>query len=253
MNNFNAGAVSGYVKRKMTGANRRFWRLKILEYLAPYRARRSYAQFGEDILIDSIFWYLHILSPTYLDIGAYSPVSLSNTYYFYKNGSHGVCVEPNPVGVKQFRRMRRRDLCLQAGVGAQDGEEISFYVLKEAALSTFDEASARLLEQRGVTRIQSVITVPVYSVNTMIERYCPRCPDLLSVDVEGMDLAVLQSLDFTRYRPVVIIVETIDFLTQAKDTEITDFLCSQDCRVQGDTVINTVFVDKRVWDARPSL
>ena len=251
MNKLTLNTAFEYLRGKRRGAVQRLARLKILEYTGLFRGRVSYAQFGEDIVAASVFWYLRVDAPTYLDIGAYSHISLSNTYYFYKRGSRGVCVEPNPAAFKLFRRIRRRDHCLQAGVGVQDDQDgLPFYVLKDEALSTFDEASARTLEQNGFTSIESVVPVPVYSVNTLIERFCQGCPDFLSIDVEGMDLALLQSIDFVRYRPTVISVETIDFQTQAKDTEITEFLYSQGYRVQADTIINTIYVDNRAWEAR---
>ena len=251
MNKSKFGAALKYLRGKRRGALQRLARLQFLEYTELFRGRVSYAQFGEDIVVASVFWYLRVDSPTYLDIGAYSPVSLSNTYFFYKRGSRGVCVEPNPAAVKLFRRMRRRDRCLQAGVGVQDHQDgLPFYILQDQALCTFDEASAQALEHKGFTKIKTVVSVPVYSINTLIKRFCESCPDFLSIDVEGMDLALLQSIDFARYRPPVISVETIDFQTQAKDAAITQFLCSQGYRVQADTVINTIYVDNRAWEAR---
>ena len=251
MNKPTLDAALKYLTQKGRGALQRLARFQALEYVGLFRGRMSYAQFGEDIVAASVFWYLHIDFPTYLDIGAYSPISLSNTYYFYKRGCRGVCVEPNPAAAKLFRRIRRRDRCLQAGVGVQDNQDgLPFYVLKDEALSTFDAASAQELEQNGFTKTKAVVSVPIYSINTLIERFCPRCPDFLSIDVEGMDLALLQSMDFARHRPVVISIETIDFQTQAKNTEITEFLCSQGYRVQADTVINTIYVDNHAWEAR---
>jgi len=209
----------------------------------------SYAQFGEDIVVASILWYLGIIKPVYLDIGAYAPVALSNTFYFYKRGGRGVCVEPNPVQWKKFRR-RRRDRRLNAGVGPEDKPSVPFYVLSEPSLSTFDEDSAREHEAGGRVRIRSIVSVPVYSLNTLIGKYCLRCPDFLSVDVEGLDLEILTAMDFTRYRPAVICVETIDYHTQTKQTAVCDFLQSKGYKVQADTIINTILVDAGAWNAR---
>ena len=218
--------------------------------LLAQRSKTSHAQFGEDIVADSIFWYLHIPKPLYLDIGAYDPKFLSNTYYFYKRGGSGVCVEPDPARRSAFRRLRRRDLCLSAGVGAADKEAVPFYVLSEPSLSTFDKDSAQQHETQGRAHVRAAISVPVYSINTLIEKYCSRCPDFLSVDVEGLDMEILQAMDFTRFRPAVICVETIDFHTQAKQTAVIKFLEIQGYRVQADTVINTLFVDELAWAAR---
>lgn len=48
------------------------------------KAKYSYAQFGEDIIIDALFSIgLQKSTISYLDIGANSPVVGSNTYSFY--------------------------------------------------------------------------------------------------------------------------------------------------------------------------
>ena len=214
------------------------------------KSKTSYAQFGEDILVDSIFWYLHIAKPLYLDIGAFDPKFLSNTFYFYKKGGRGVCVEPDPARRAAFRRVRRQDLCLSVGVGAEDKAAVPFYVLSEPSLSTFDQAGAEKCEAAGSAKIRAVISVPVCSLNTLIEKHLPRCPDFLSVDVEGLDLEILQALDFSRFRPAVICAETLDFSTQQKQTNVRDFLQTKNYRVQADTVINTIFVDEHAWAAR---
>lgn len=218
----------------------------------PFAPKRkiSYSQFGEDIIVSSIFWYLRIPTPFYLDVGAFAPKFLSNTFYFYQRGSRGVCVEPDPARLSAFRRVRRRDLCLSVGVGAEDKDTVPFYVLSEPSLSTFDEAGALQHKTGGKVSIRAVISVPVYSLNTLIEKYCPRCPDFLSVDVEGLDMEILQAMDFERYRPAVICVETIDFYTQEKQFTVVNFLKTKGYRVQADTVINTILVDEQAWAAR---
>ena len=217
-----------------------------------FPGRLSYAQFGEDIIAASIFWYLGIPKPSYLDIGAFAPAALSNTFYFYKRGCSGVCVEPNPAHLRRFRQARRRDICLNAGAGSTDQASVPFYALSDSALSVFDEAVARQHVAKGTARIERVVSVPIYSLNTLIEKHCRRCPDFLSLDVEGLDLAILQAMDFTRYRPAVICVETIDFYSQRKDQAIITFMESQGYQVQADTVINTIFVEETAWTARAS-
>ena len=215
-----------------------------------HKRKISYAQFGEDMLVSSLLWYLRIPAPIYLDIGAYDPKFLSNTYFFYKRGGSGVCVEPNPARQSAFRHARRRDLCLSAGVGAEDKEAVPFYVLSEPSLSTFDETVAKQHEESGQSHIRAVISVPVYSINTLIEKYCSRCPDFVSVDVEGLDMEIFQAMNFERFRPAVICVETLDFYTQTKQTIVVDFLQTKGYRVQADTVINTILVDEQTWAAR---
>src|SRR5262245_48341427 len=57
----------------------------------------SYAQQGEDLILWNMCEFLKIRQPTYLDIGAYDPIEINNTYLFYTRGCRGVLVEPNPA------------------------------------------------------------------------------------------------------------------------------------------------------------
>jgi hypothetical protein len=84
--------------------------------------RPSYSQTGEDLLINSAFRFLHISNPTYLDIGAYHPTHLSNTYRFYQQGSQGVCIESNPELAKRLRKKRPRDTVLEVAIGPRADE-----------------------------------------------------------------------------------------------------------------------------------
>src|SRR5919106_1421865 len=69
----------------------------------PPGAHVSYAQAGEDLVVNFIFESLKARTISYLDIGAYDPVYLSNTYYFYRRGHRGVLVEPNVAMCEKLR------------------------------------------------------------------------------------------------------------------------------------------------------
>lgn len=77
----------------------------------------SYAQAGEDLIVGGIFDYLNLPQPTYLDIGAYDPIKINNTYLFYTRGCRGVLVEPNPDLTVRLSTKRPRDTVLPVGIG----------------------------------------------------------------------------------------------------------------------------------------
>ena len=48
-----------------------------------------------------------------------------------------------------------------------------------------------------------LVEVPAFEGNQIVREYLDNeAPCFLSIDVEGMDLALLQDFDFTSYRPV---------------------------------------------------
>ncbi len=213
----------------------------------------SYSQCGEDLIIDFIFLGLNILTPSYLDIGAYHPTQLSNTYLFYLRGSQGVCVEADPSLFAEMKRLRKRDTCLNVGVGSGQVEKADFYIMTTKTLNTFSKDEAERYQSYGSQKIEKVIQVPVVSVNTILEKYCDCCPDLVSIDVEGLESKILKGFDFYRFRPKVFCVETLTYTedkSERKVTEIIDSMVAKGYFVYADTFINSIFVDRESWRNR---
>lgn len=216
-------------------------------------AKISYSQLAEDTLIDSIFSALGIHQPTYIDIGAHAPIYLSNTYLFYRKGSRGVCVEPNPLLYKNIQKKRKRDICLNMGVGISAATEASFYIMTSSTLSTFSKEDAERMVSYGREKIEEIITVPLISFDEIVKKYLRACPNLVSLDVEGLDLAILKTIDFSIYRPEVFCVETLTYTEDNFEEKITstiDFMVSKGYLIYADTYVNTIFVDKAAWTAR---
>ncbi len=213
--------------------------------------KMSYSQLGEDLILDQIFNSLDVFKPLYLDIGAYHPVHLSNTFRFYRKGASGVCVEPDPNRYAYFKRLRKRDICLNVGVGSDDQANADYYVFSPPTLNTFSKEEAQRY-QAGHT-LQKVLKVRLLSVNHIISQYCSKTPDLISIDVEGMELEILRALDLSRFRPTVLCVETLTYTTDKSETKVTEvnkLLLGKGYFIYADTYVNTIFVDQRTWAQR---
>lgn len=220
----------------------------------PGLGQLSYSQSGEDLIIAFLLDNeLHVDSPTYLDIGAHHPTYLSNTYLFYTRGCRGVLVEPDPVLFEVLARERKHDLCLNVGIGVGEAREADLYVMSTPTLNTFVREEAERIAAAGVHRIKSVLRVPLVPFSQLVSEHFQRPPDILSLDVEGLDLSILESIDFERCRPTVICVETFTYSddgTAEKVAGIPSLLTSKGYRVYGDTNINTIFVREEAWRNR---
>jgi len=212
----------------------------------------TFSQCGEDVIIDHIFTVLKKNRITYLDIGAHSPTYLSNTHYFYLKGSRGVCVEADPSLIPAFKRQRPDDVCLNVGVGREEGEG-DFYVMSAPTLNTFSKEEAERYQSYGQHRIQRVSKIALRTVNHIIEEQFKVAPDFVSLDVEGMDLDILRSFDFSVFRPTVFCIETLTYVedkSERKITEIIEYMQQQGYFVYADTYINSIFVDVNIWKNR---
>ncbi len=221
--------------------------------IKSFEAGHSYAQCGEDLILRFIFDVLGIVKPTYLDIGAHHPTRLSNTYLFYQMGSRGVCVEPDPTLFSIIKKRRYRDICLNVGVGVIQEDKADFYVMSEKTLNTFSKEEAERYQSYGNKKIEKVIQIPLMPVNDIIKKNFPICPDLVSLDVEGLDLAILKAFDFSLHRPPVFCIETLTYTedkSERKITEINDLMSQNNYFPYADTYINTIFVENTAWSKR---
>jgi FkbM family methyltransferase len=180
------------------------------------RARRaSYAQVAEDLLM------AHFLGRrdepvTYLDVGALWPVHASNTYLFYEGGGHGICIDPNPDLRSHYAEQRPRDVFVNCGVGAGSGT-LAYHRFEFAVFNTFSAERVQELEKTAHLpgrRLVDTIDVPVRPLMDILEEagWRERFPngfDILSIDVEGWELEVLDSIDWSALRPQVICCETL--------------------------------------------
>lgn len=211
----------------------------------------SYSQSGEDLIIKYIFDALNVKNPVYMDIGAHHPFKFSNTALFYELGSDGINIEPDPSLFSIFRKYRKRDINLNIGVSDKSGE-LFFYIMSLQTMNTFSKSDAEDLSLNHGITITKKIKVPVDTISNIAKTHLKgKNVDLLSVDVEGLDLQILKSIDFSEFFPTVICVETISFSTKGlgiKDLEIINFLESKGYMKYADTYINTIFVRKDRWN-----
>lgn len=214
----------------------------------PAEGRLSFSQQGEDIALFHVMRdVLRVSAPTYVDIGAADPVQGSNTYLLYCTGGHGVLVEPNPAYVEKLRLRRPKDVVVAAGVGVGKEREADYYVIRDhPPLNTFSpEVVKDLRAELGGDPVERVLRMPLVPVNEVIATHLGTPPDLLSIDVEGLDLAILRTLDFKRWRPGAIIAETIRMGAPGVNMELVKFVVSKGYVVRGGSPINTIFVDRR--------
>lgn len=205
----------------------------------------SFAQSGEDLIANFIFYYLGIPKITYLDVGAHDPVAFNNTCFFYRRGFRGVLVEPNVEMCKKLRAVRPQDTTLEAGIGVTAAREADYYLMTESSWNTFskEEADHMTRATRGAIKVDRVIKMPLLEINDVMAKHFGGAPTFLSIDAEGLHLAILKTMDFKKFRPPVICVETLVSGTKRHMPEIPAFMETQKYVVGGSTFVNTVFVD----------
>lgn len=220
---------------------------RIYSVIPPPFVPKSFSQAGEDAVLRFLFDDKRIRQISYLDVGTNDPSQGNNTYLFYTLGSRGVCVEADKSLIPRIKEVRSKDKILNVGVSIEGEKEADFYIFESKGINTFDKVEAKKRESFGTFKITEVVKVPLLDINTIIKNNFNTYPDLLSIDIEGLDLPVLKTLDFEKYPISAICVETCVYSEnhiRPKDKTIEKFMLTKGYEVYADTYINTIFVNK---------
>lgn len=213
----------------------RYWNLVSGRY-----SRRSYAQEGEDLILLRVFE--RQATGFYVDIGAHHPLRFSNTYAFYRLGWRGINVDAMPGSMVEFEFCRPRDINLEVPV-SETPQLLVYHAFAEPALNGFStELSTRRAMEHG-ERLLWQRELRTSTLAELLEHHLPpgQAIDFLSVDVEGLDEAVLRSNDWSRFRPTVVLVEILGSrMDGIHATAIGQLLAAQGYEAFAKTV-NSVF------------
>ncbi|UUO07124.1 FkbM family methyltransferase [Blastopirellula sp. J2-11] len=180
---------------------------------------RHYSQFAEDITINRFFPQDY--QGFFVDVGCFHPQKFNNTWQLYQNGWRGVNIDIDAIKIEAFQIARPADINISCAVSNQEGE-IDYYSNGFYSLTISLDAKFAKRDPNYVRR-----TTRCAKLTTLLDEspYRDRQIDLLSVDAEGHDLEVLASLDFARYAPRLIAVETHNPLfSQVSESRLYCFL-----------------------------
>lgn len=164
---------------------------------------KYYSQCGEDKYIASKMGLLG-LEKTIVEIGAGRPEEISNSRYFIEQGFSALLIEPNKDlydELSSFYVSNDDVEILQLVIGASTGVTTINISKKHWALSSLDEVEGESIKQ-------IVGKEPIDRALGFWSKY-PVEIGIMSIDTEGNDLPILQTLLDERIYPQVLIVEAL--------------------------------------------
>ena len=185
-----------------------FWLEKI------FLKKKSYSQCGEDIFILE-FFKDKIAKGIYLDIGAFNPIKFNNTYLLHKKGWKGINVDLNQTSIDLFNILRPNDKNICAAI-SDKVEKVEVYI--ENLFSPLNTISPDHLKLFDNDRLKK----KTYYIETkMINDLINHKFDFLNIDIEGLDIKVLKSINLKFYNPRLICIE---ILNPKNEIELSDYL-----------------------------
>ena len=171
-----------------------------------------YSQCGQDKwLLENLF--INKTDGVFVDIGAHDGVSFSNSYYMENLGWSGVAVEPMAHLFEKLNQVRNCQCvngCITQDEGQRTFRQIEGYAeMLSGLVDEYDPKHLARIEREINQHGGSYKEFPVqcFGFNTLMTQLGIKKIDYLSIDVEGVELKVLQSMDFSKFNISVIGVE----------------------------------------------
>lgn len=162
----------------------------------------SYAQHGEDVIL----WRAlgDRTDRFYVDVGAFHPTHDSVTRALYERGWRGVNIEPQPGRLDAFLQERPGDTNLSLAIGDADGD-VELTMPENPGWASILAPTETGADPSASRRV----TVPLRRLDTLFVELGIEHVDVLKIDVEGAEPAVVRGLLGGQVRPTVCVVEGV--------------------------------------------
>lgn len=162
----------------------------------------------------------------FIDVGAFEPIRISNSYHFEKNGWDVYLFEANTNSIPLLKKYRKN--VFNFAIYDEDKSSVKFHIVESngwtagfSAIELDNEiASVFKCDDKKIT----IIDVVQRSLTSVFLNELSNITniDILKIDIEGGELKCLKGLDFEKYSPKLILLENI-----LKNTEINTYLISK--------------------------
>lgn len=189
---------------------------------------KYYSQFSQDKIIESIFPKDY--QGFFIEVGAHNGEYYSNTLFFEETKKwRGICIEPIEDLYKECVKKRPGSLCYNNAISNVNNSTVMFcentgYTSGLSGIMDYYEKEHldRIRrENRAYGSTSLIKEVKSRTLQSILDENSITKIDYLSVDVEGAELSVLQSIDFEKTH-----IEVIDFEANYSERaqEVVEFL-----------------------------
>ena len=221
----------------------------INKIISIFTYKKSYSQGSMDLILNHIF--KNKIDGFYIDVGCQHPIKNNNTYLLFKKGWTGVNIDLDNVNIDLFNFFRPKDNNINSAVSNKVEKVKLFYYHQKSPINTLDEKIS--LKQQA--KIEKKVDIQTNTLENILDNYSIKTIDLLTIDVEGFELKVLNGLNFDKYKPSVIIVEFLDLeankweipynnLDNVLKSEIYSFLINKNYKLVNWVNGDLVFIQK---------
>jgi FkbM family methyltransferase len=206
-------------------------------FISPSKSKKSYSQYAEDLIIQSYF-SRKLKNGRYVDVGCHHPRRGSNTYGLYRKGWSGILIDLEKTKVLANQLSRRRDKVILAAVS--DTEEwMEIFSDKSYSTNTTIKKNTNITNGQSIGEIKTQTLTNILNNQNFNKKF-----ELLSIDVEGVDLQVLKGLDLKCYQPQIICIEnwnSKDGISAILSSETHQYLSERSYKLVAFSGLSTIY------------
>lgn len=218
-------SISRKFKEKLS---KKIWYLNLRNKYHRFR-RKVFEMFGSEVYsrpslnnIDKkLEHYLAKKNGFFIEVGANNGFAQSNTYYLERFKQwQGILIEPIPELYKQCVKERANSQVFNCALVSNNFQD-SYVTMKYSGLMSLVAGVFNNKEQEekhiqgGMKCQKNIVTyeirVPARTLTSILEECHIDRIDFLSLDVEGFELEVLKGLNFKKYKPNYLLIETEEY------------------------------------------
>lgn len=145
----------------------------------------------------------------YIEAGACDGIFQSNTYYLETELNWtGILVEPNPEHAEECVKNRPNSKvynCALVSPDFKDETTVLYSIATKGAMGTIGD---RGIWKNECEEPKVFNNIKTRTLTSILDEYSSLEIDFLSLDVEGYELNVLFGLDFKKYKPKLMLIES---------------------------------------------
>ena len=212
------------------------------------------SQIGQDVFLDQ-YVFNRKTDGVFVEVGALDGFGASNTWFFEKDRNwSGLLIEPNPIEYRKMadhpRSRSKTENCAILNtenvldfISIEGPCNVLSCILQFCPKEHLDRIDVEFENYKNCPKghpnysYKEIVKIQSYKLQTLLNKYDIKKIDLLSIDVEGAELEVLQSIDFDKTDISCLLVET-----DKNSEEKSQFLINKGYRILRNIQWDTVFV-----------
>jgi FkbM family methyltransferase len=214
----------------------------------------SKSQVGQDKILDEQI-FKGKRDGVFVEVGALDGFGASNTYFFEKERNWtGLLIEPNPIEFKKMLKIDRTLSKMENCAISDEEKDINFLSIGgpcnvlSGILEFYNPQHLNRIESElnsyanypvghELHSTKELIKMKAVKLQTLFDKYNMINIDFISIDVEGAEMQVLESIDFNKTNITCFLIEN----NYGLDKE-TNFLISKGYKLIGNIQWDAVFI-----------